>query len=427
MRKKTLRIILITISILLAFFVAAGLFVCQQSIMPRPPEPPPEIVEPTPEPTPEDIEVVGLRVLLENEEIIVGTRFWPEVIIQPYNATDKSYELRSDNELVVRKQGNNWVAAGIGKANLIATTANGITASVEVTVTSPELQSMSFPYEEITMQLEDQIDAILELAPRGVNVDGHIKYTSANERVATVSSEGRITAVGIGNTTITAMVGSITADLKVTVVVPVRSIQVIMERRIYSLGEQAEFRIQLEPENASNASVAVSFSGAQVTSIGPNTFTCDEAGEVKITFTAESGSSTEITIVVHDLVVLAEDVFRLTNLERINAGRSALGRLTALSEVAQLRAGEIIIRLDQDHRRPDGREFFTILDDYGVERMFEGENLAAGQRSPADVVREWMESPGHRRNIVNEDFTYLGVGVTMDHTGRIYWVQLFID
>ena len=427
MRKKTTTAVIIALSILLAFFVLVGWLACRQTHEAPLPEQTPDISEPTVLPTPEVIEASGIRILLESTELTVGSRFWPEVIIQPYNATDKSFELYSDNERVVRQQGNSWVAAGLGMANLIATAPNGIMTTVVITVTNPDLESLSFPYNEITMHLEDELDAVIVQRPVNAVGSDQIRFTSDNERIATVSDEGKITAVGVGTTTITASVGDVRTELRVTVIVPVRSIIVSMSREVFRVGELAEYRIQVEPENATNASVSVSFSGARVTPSGANMFLCEEAGEVTITFTAGSGDPVEITIVVLDLEVLADEVFRLTNRERANAGLPNLLRSPQLTPVALLRAGEIIIRLDEDHKRPDGRDFHTILDDYNIDYMFAGENLAAGQTSPAEVVRAWMDSRSHRETMLNPDYSFLGVGVAMDHNGRLYWVQMFID
>jgi len=425
MSKTTLRALIITLSVLLAFFVLAGLFVCRQAPAPLPPAPTPEIVEPTPSPAPEEIEVTGIRIMLESNEMPIYTRFWPEVIIQPQNATDKSYELRSDDERVVRQQGNSWIASAAGTANIIATASNGMTATVTITVTAPLLESLSFSNAEITLNQDDYYDTVLVQTPVNAVEDDQIIYTSDNEAIATVSEEGRITAVDVGTTTIVASYGEIHAEIQVTVIVPVRSIHVSMNREVFRVGETAEFRIQVEPENASNASVTTSFSGARVMPTGSNMFICEEAGEVTITFSTAGGNLTEITIIVHDLAQLANEVFRITNLERTNAGIPALGRLANLNDVAQLRAGETIIQFS--HTRPDGREFETILEDYNVEYIFAGENLAAGQRGPAEAVRDWMNSPGHRRNLLHLDFGHIGIGVAMDHNGRLYWVQMFTD
>lgn len=60
--------------------------------------------------------------------------------------------------------------------------------------------------------------------------------------------------------------------------------------------------------------------------------------------------------------------------------------------------------------------------------MSAGENIAAGQSSPQEVVEDWMNSPGHRANILDESYTALGVGYYYNSSGlyRSYWVQLFI-
>jgi len=428
MSKKTLRVIIITLSTLLALFVLAGWFASRQTPAPLPPAPTPEIIQPTPDPTPEIIEVTGIRLLVENNVMPVYTRFWPEVIIQPHNATDKYYELISDDERVVRRHGNSWMATAVGTANLTATAPNGISVTVTITVTPPELEALAFAHEEVTLHLDDFLDVVLIRTPGNAVEEDQIKFISDNERVATISNEGRITAVGAGSTTITASYRDIQAKMRVNVIVPITGIRVDIDRLVFRVGEQTSFRYQVEPESASNTSVTVSFSGAQVThSIVANTLTFDSAGEVKISLSVGNTVLTEVTIIVHDLAVLADEVFRLTNLERTNRGLPALGRVQNLTDVAQLRAGEIIIRLEQDHRRPDGRDWFTILEDYHIECIYARENLARGQTSPAEVVQAWMNSTGHRESILHPDVNHLGVGIVMDNAGSLYWVQLFIE
>ena len=84
-----------------------------------------------------------------------------------------------------------------------------------------------------------------------------------------------------------------------------------------------------------------------------------------------------------------------------------------------------VIRLVNE--RPDGSSCFTVLPEFGIRYETAGENIAAGQKTPAQVVRAWMNSEGHRNNILNPDFTQIGVGYT--YTGRGYrhfWAQTFI-
>ena len=93
----------------------------------------------------------------------------------------------------------------------------------------------------------------------------------------------------------------------------------------------------------------------------------------------------------------------------------------AINEAAQVQVKEISTLFD--HTRPDGTTCFTALDDAGIRYSTAGENIAVGYSTPEQVVNGWMNSEGHRANILNASFTTIGVGY--DSTGR-YWVQLFV-
>ena len=120
------------------------------------------------------------------------------------------------------------------------------------------------------------------------------------------------------------------------------------------------------------------------------------------------------------------EVARLVNEERAAAGLPALkfGN-SKLNACAQIRAREIVEFFG--HFRPNGHEFVQVLLDQGVSftMMFRGENIAKGQASPAQVMAEWMASPGHSANILSTDFNWMGVGV-YESGGVLYWVQLFV-
>jgi uncharacterized protein YkwD len=424
-RKKT-KVLVITLSSLVCALII-GLLAYSQTEEPPQPTPTHRIVERTPRPAPVTIEVERIVILLDSKEVVKGTRFLPEVILQPEDATNKFFELRSDNEEILRPRGHHWIAENVGTANLIATAANGVTEVVAVTVLAPDVESLAFTEEEKTMAPGDIARVDFIITPEDALLDEPVQFSSDDEGVATVSQEGEITAVGAGTATINATVGDISAQLKVTVVIPVRSINITMDRRVYSVGEQAKFTIEIDPPNATNAEVTVSFAGASVTSTGENTFVCNAAGEVAITFTAENGRTTVLSITVHDLVALANEVHRLTNIERANLGFSQLGVMSSLTQTAIVRANEIIQYFS--HTRPDGRDCFTAFQENGIDitSRLAGENLAAGQRTAAEAVQSWMDSPGHRENILNRDFGHLGVGVTIDNNGRLYWAQAFTD
>ena len=118
----------------------------------------------------------------------------------------------------------------------------------------------------------------------------------------------------------------------------------------------------------------------------------------------------------------AGQVLDIVNRNRSSAGLHLLKLDADLCAAAQLRANEIVSSFS--HTRPDGRKFSTVLTDNGIRFTAAGENIAWGQTSPEQVMNAWMNSDGHRANIMNVTYTKLGVGhVTV--AGRQYWVQLF--
>jgi len=112
----------------------------------------------------------------------------------------------------------------------------------------------------------------------------------------------------------------------------------------------------------------------------------------------------------------------LVNIERVKAG---LGELTADAKIA---AAAYVRSTEQQqlfsHTRPNGTSCFTALTEQGVSYRGAGENIAFGQRTPEEVMTDWMNSPGHRANILNKNFTKIGVGYYKVN-GTAYWTQLF--
>lgn len=120
----------------------------------------------------------------------------------------------------------------------------------------------------------------------------------------------------------------------------------------------------------------------------------------------------------------AAEVVRLVNQEREKAGLSPLTVNAQAAEAAQVRAGEIENLFS--HTRPDGTSFVTALQEAGVSYRGAGENIAYGQKTPEQVMEGWMNSQGHRANILNPNFTAIGVGYYQNSRGVSYWTQLFV-
>jgi uncharacterized protein YkwD len=109
------------------------------------------------------------------------------------------------------------------------------------------------------------------------------------------------------------------------------------------------------------------------------------------------------------------------------AGRSGLFRSMNLMNAAQLQAEQMARTETMSHALP-GTPYPTLearLAAVSYEMRAAGENIAEGQRDPAEVVSSWMRSRGHRDNILSSEFTEIGTGVAVGRNGRRYWAQVF--
>ena len=122
-------------------------------------------------------------------------------------------------------------------------------------------------------------------------------------------------------------------------------------------------------------------------------------------------------------LTFAEQVVELVNQERTKAGLNAVTLDKSIASAALVRAKEI--ETSFSHTRPNGSKFSTALTEQGVTFKGAGENIAWGQKSPEAVMQAWMNSEGHRANILNKNFTKIGVGYYQNAAGRNFWTQLF--
>ncbi len=118
-----------------------------------------------------------------------------------------------------------------------------------------------------------------------------------------------------------------------------------------------------------------------------------------------------------------KELVDLVNAERAKEGLAPLTIDLKVQAAAMVRAKECEQRFS--HTRPNGTSFSTALKEQGVSYRSSGENIAWGQRSPKEVMKAWMNSSGHRANIMNPNFTTIGVGYYENANGTDYWCQLF--
>lgn len=120
----------------------------------------------------------------------------------------------------------------------------------------------------------------------------------------------------------------------------------------------------------------------------------------------------------------AQAVLVEVNAARAKNGLSALTLDANMNRAAAVRAAEMAQSFS--HTRPNGSRGLTALNEAGVSYRTAGENIASGQQSAQAVVSAWMNSSGHRANILSSSFGRMGVGQATIG-GRTYWVQLFAD
>ena len=139
---------------------------------------------------------------------------------------------------------------------------------------------------------------------------------------------------------------------------------------------------------------------------------------------------------------MEKQVLDLTNKERVKNGLPPLKAAAEMQEAALIRANELAVRANGDHKRPNGLMFYTVLHDINSTLAYKingttpvvcgdtGENFAWGYTDAAETVSSWMNSSGHRKNILDPDFTHVGISVTPRYeNGRpagYYWEQFFL-
>ncbi|KGP74412.1 CAP domain-containing protein [Pontibacillus yanchengensis] len=118
-----------------------------------------------------------------------------------------------------------------------------------------------------------------------------------------------------------------------------------------------------------------------------------------------------------------QKVVELTNEERTAQGLEPLKIDKQLSDVAEKKSEDMAQNNYFSHNSPTYGSPFDMMNQFGVDYRTAGENIAKGQRTPQEVVDAWMNSEGHRKNIMNENFTHIGVGFVEDGN---HWTQQFI-
>ncbi|NEO36116.1 MAG: CAP domain-containing protein [Moorea sp. SIOASIH] len=145
--------------------------------------------------------------------------------------------------------------------------------------------------------------------------------------------------------------------------------------------------------------------------------------------TLQRGSQEQITVVTSSssLAKFNTELLGLTNAERRKAGLPPLQLSAELSQAAQLHAEDMVRNGFFSHTGSDGSKISDRAKAAGYLYSYVGENIAAGYSTPAQTIRQWMGSTGHRRNILKPQYQEIGFGYVSDPSSpyRHYWVQVF--
>ena len=119
-----------------------------------------------------------------------------------------------------------------------------------------------------------------------------------------------------------------------------------------------------------------------------------------------------------------KQVVEIVNRYRAENGLKPLTLNTELSRVARLKSQDMKDKKYFSHTSPTYGSPFDMMKKFGISYRTAGENIAMGQRTPEAVMTAWMNSSGHRANILNSTYTQIGVGYVADGN---YWTQMFIS
>jgi uncharacterized YkwD family protein/spore coat assembly protein SafA len=136
----------------------------------------------------------------------------------------------------------------------------------------------------------------------------------------------------------------------------------------------------------------------------------------------------KVNIPNYDAIKSIENqVIQLTNQERAKNGLRPLAANWELSRVARYKSNDMRDKRYFEHTSPTYGSPFTMMKNFGISYRSAGENIAAGQRTAQEVVNSWMNSAGHRQNILSPNFNQIGVGYSSGGSYGTYWTQMFIQ
>ncbi len=323
-----------------------------------------------------------------------------------------------------------------GTAYIKIKTYNGKTATCKVTVKNAPSSVKTNP-KSVTLGVGETY-TVSESTNSGTYANAsNLSWSSSNSSVAVVTkgsgNKAVITAkrAGTANITIKLYNGK-TASCKVTVKPAPSSVKVNPSNVNLQVGETytvSEITNSGSYANASNLKWSSSDSSVATVTKGSGNkavITAKKAGTAKITIRLYNGKTAVCTVTVseNEFSQQINRVVQLVNVQRAKVGLQPLTADKSLNSVALIRATEIVKSFS--HTRPNGSYFHTVIDENNIHYGHAGENIAKGAVDADKVMELWMNSEGHRNNILSKNYNKIGVAC-YEYGGTYHWVQIFTD
>ena len=367
----------------------------------------------------------------------VGEAYTLKSTVLPNGAKNKTCKWYTSRSSVAAVSSTGRVTArAVGTAVITAKTVNGKKATCKVTV-SPAPTGVKISPTALTLGKGESYTLKGTVLPNDAK-NKTCKWYTSRSSVAAVSSTGKVTAKAVGTAVITAKtVNGKKATCKVTVKTMPTSVKT--NPTALTLGKGESYTIKENTNSGSYAHAA----NLKWTSTNTRVVTVKKGSGNKAVLKAVSEGTANVKLTLYngkttickvsvvdcsdvysaktdkDYYSLSHKVYEIVNQERIKAGVKPLRFNDKVYKAAMIRAKEC--HKSFSHIRPNGKDCFTALSEAGVKQNYAGENIAVGFSSPKSVMEGWMQSSGHRSNILNPVFTDFGCGVC--NTGE--WTQFF--
>ena len=251
----------------------------------------------------------SITISQETATLKVGKTVELTATVMPEDATDKTITWASSDEAVATVNAEGKVTAvALGEATVTATCGE-VSTYCTVTVVATPAESITISQETATLKVGETVELTATVMPEDAT-DKTVSWTSNDEAVATVDAEGKVTAVALGEATVTATCGEVSTYCTVTVVAtPAESITISQETATLKVGETVELTATVMPEDATDKTVSWTSNDEAVATVdAEGKVTAVALGEAEITATAADGSGISANCLVTVNPVLAESL-----------------------------------------------------------------------------------------------------------------------